>query len=250
MAISNRIEALEAEVRAAGVLPRHLAIIMDGNGRWARQRRLPRIAGHTSSRETVRRVVRCCARLQIPVLTLYTFSQENWKRPEFEVRALMKLLEDVLESEYLELADNNIRLTAMGCVDVLPGSTRRKLEETRSRLASNTGMILNLALSYGGRREIVDAALRLADDLRSGRVRAEDVGEEHFARCLYRPELPDPDFLIRTSGEKRLSNFLLWQLAYAELYFTDVLWPDFSEEDLLLALRDFQSRERRFGGTA
>jgi undecaprenyl diphosphate synthase len=248
--VDTRLEALESEVRAAGRLPQHLAIIMDGNGRWAKQRHLPRIAGHTSSRETVRRVVRLCARLGIPTLTLYTFSQENWKRPELEVRALMKLLEEVLEGEYLELNDNNIRLTAIGSLTALPESTRRRLQETMQRLSRNTGMILNLALSYGGRREIVDAAQRMAADIAAGRLRAEDVDESRFAGYLYRPELPEPDFLIRTSGEKRISNFLLWQLAYTELYFTDVLWPDFSEEDLLLALREFQSRERRFGGTS
>ncbi len=249
MVVDTRIEALEAEVRAAARLPRHLAIIMDGNGRWAKKRHLPRIAGHTSSRETVRRVVRLCARLGIPTLTLYTFSQENWKRPELEVRALMKLLEEVLESEYLELNDNNIRLAAMGCVDALPESTRRRLHQTIDRLSKNTGMLLNLAISYGGRREIADAARRAAADVAAGRLRAEDLDETRFATYLYKPELPEPDFLIRTSGEKRISNFLLWQLAYTELYFTDVLWPDFSEEHLLVALRDFQSRERRFGGT-
>jgi undecaprenyl diphosphate synthase len=250
MAISDRIESLESEIRAAGILPRHLAIIMDGNGRWARQRHLPRIVGHTTSRETVRRVVRTCARLGIPTLTLYTFSQENWKRPQLEVKALMKLLEEVLESEYLELDDNNIRLTWMGHIDVLPESTRKKLLHTVERLQSNTGMILNLALSYGGRREIADAARGVAAEVAAGTLRLEEIDEALFARHLYRPELPEPDFLIRTSGEQRISNFLLWQLAYTELYFTEVLWPDFSEEDLLLALREFQSRERRFGGTA
>ena len=249
MAISNRAEGLEAEIRAGGALPRHLAIIMDGNGRWARQRHLPRIAGHTTSRETVRRVVRCCARLGIPALTLYTFSQENWKRPQLEVQALMKLLEEVLESEYLELDENNIRLTWMGQVEGLPKSTRKKLLDTSTRLGDNTGMVLNLALSYGGRREIADAARALALEVAAGRLRAEQIDEKLVASHLYRPELPEPDFLIRTSGEKRISNFLLWQLAYTELYFTEVLWPDFSEEDLLLALREFQSRERRFGGT-
>ena len=249
MVVDTRVEVLESEVRGAGHLPRHLAIIMDGNGRWAKQRHLPRIAGHTSSRETVRRVVRLCARLGIPTLTLYTFSQENWKRPQLEVRALMKLLEEVLQSEYLELAENNIRLTAMGSVDSLPESTRKHLQETMQRLSVNTGMILNLAVSYGGRSEIADAARRAAADIVAGRLRPEELDETRFATYLYRPELPEPDFLIRTSGEKRLSNFLLWQLAYTELYFTDVLWPDFSDEDLLLALRDFQSRERRFGGT-
>ena len=250
MAVDTRLEAMEAEVRGAGRLPQHLAIIMDGNGRWAKQRHLPRIAGHTSSRETVRRVVRQCARLGIPTLTLYTFSQENWKRPELEVRALMKLLEEVLEGEYLELNANNIRLTSIGNIDALPESTRRRLQETMQRLSANTGMVLNLALSYGGRREILDAARRMATDIATGNLRAEEADEARFARYLYRPELAEPDFLIRTSGEKRISNFLLWQLAYTELYFTDVLWPDFSEEDLLLALREFQNRERRFGGTS
>ena len=250
MAVSDRIQSLEAEVRAGGPLPRHLAIIMDGNGRWARQRHLPRIAGHVTSRETVRRVVRACARLGIPALTLYTFSQENWRRPALEVQALMRLLEEVLDGEFRELDDNNIRLAWMGNVDELPESTRAKVLETADKLSHNTGMILNLALSYGGRREIVDAARAMAADIQAGRIRPEEVDEPRFAQYLYRPELPEPDFLIRTSGELRISNFLLWQLAYTELYFTDVLWPDFSEEDLLLALRDFQSRERRFGGTA
>ncbi len=250
MAISNRIESLEAEIRAGGALPRHLAIIMDGNGRWAKRRHLPRIAGHATSRETVRRVVRTCARLGIPTLTLYTFSQENWRRPQLEVQALMRLLEEVLESEYLELDDNNIRLVWMGNIEVLPESTRRKLQDTASRLAHNTGMVLNLALSNGGRREIADAARAVAAAVAAGTLQSDDIDEALFARHLYRPELPEPDFLIRTSGEQRISNFLLWQLAYTELYFTDVLWPDFSEEHLLLALREFQNRERRFGGTA
>jgi len=249
MAVSNRADSLEAEVRAGKILPRHLAIIMDGNGRWARKRKLPRIVGHTSSRKTVRRVVRCCARLGIPTLTLYTFSQENWKRPRLEVQALMKLLEEVLESEYLELNENNIRLTWMGKLDGLPSGTRRKLLETAERLSGNTGMQLNLALSYGGRREIVDAARRMAQDAHSGQLDLEELDEESFARYLYLPDLPEPDLLIRTSGEQRISNFLLWQMAYTELYFTDVLWPDFSDEDLLMALRAFQNRERRFGGT-
>ena len=250
MVVETRIEALEAEVRAAGKLPQHVAIIMDGNGRWAQQRHLPRIAGHKSSRDSVRRVVRLCARLGIPTLTLYTFSQENWKRPELEVRALMKLLEEVLEGESLELDQNNVRLTYMGCIEALPASTRSRLLETAARLAKNNGLTLNLALSYGGRREIADAARRLAADVAAGTLHCDEVDEERFAAYLYRPELPAPDLLIRTSGEQRISNFLLWQLAYTELYFTEVLWPDFSEEDLLTALREFQRRERRFGGTS
>ena len=240
MVVDTRIEALETEVRAAGRLPQHLAIIMDGNGRWAQQRHLPRIAGHKSSRDTVRRVVRLCARLGIPNLTLYTFSQENWKRPEIEVRALMKLLEEVLEGETLELDQNNVRLTYMGCIDALPESTRTRLLHTASRLAKNTGLVLNLALSYGGRRR---SPTPPAGRGRRGRRRPSHRrgGRGAVHDLLYRPELPDPDLLIRTSGEQRISNFLLWQLAYTELYFTEVLWPDFSEEDLLVALREFQS---------
>jgi undecaprenyl diphosphate synthase len=249
LAISSRAESLEAEVRAGKILPRHLAIIMDGNGRWARKRKLPRIVGHTTSRQTVRLVVRNCARIGIPTLTLYTFSQENWKRPRLEVQALMKLLEEVLESEYLELNENNIRLTWMGKLDGLPDGTRRKLLETSERLANNTGMVLNLALSYGGRCEIVDAARAVAEQVRSGQLDPQLLTEEIFASHLYLPDLPEPDFLIRTSGEQRISNFLLWQMAYTEFVFLETLWPDFGEKEFVQVISEYQRRERRFGGT-
>jgi len=228
-------------------LPGHIAIIMDGNGRWARKRNLPRIAGHKAGRESVRVAVRTCARLGIPVLSLYTFSIENWQRPSREVKALMRFLGTVLKSEYLELDENNIRLRAMGRLDLLPGETRKRLDETIDSLSSNDGMILNLCLSYGGRAEIVDAARRIAGEVSSGRMDPDGIDEETFRRFLYAPDIPDPDLLIRTSGEMRISNFLLWQLAYTEIVVTDVLWPDFRERDVFTAIDEYLSRERRFG---
>ncbi|MCI0481691.1 MAG: isoprenyl transferase [Candidatus Dadabacteria bacterium] len=228
-------------------LPHHIAIIMDGNGRWASKRKLPRIAGHKEGRESVRTVVRTCARLGIPVLSLYTFSLENWQRPRREVQSLMTFLRNVLKTEYLELDKNNIRLRAMGRLDLLPGVTMKTLQETIDRLASNDGMILNLCLSYSGRAEIADAAKKLCMDVRSGKVDPEAVDQEIFSRYLYSPDLPDPDLLIRSSGELRVSNFLLWQIAYSEIFVTDVLWPDFREEHLVAAIRDYMGRERRFG---
>jgi len=228
-------------------LPEHVAIIMDGNGRWARKRGLPRIAGHKAGRESVRVTVRTCARLGIPVLSLFTFSIENWQRPSREVKALMRFLGTVLKSEYLELSENNIRLRAMGKLDLLPGDTRKRLDETIESLSSNDGMILNLCLSYGGRAEIVDAARRIAGEVSSGRLDPETVDEETFRGYLYAPDIPDPDLLIRTSGEMRISNFLLWQLAYTEIVVTDVLWPDFREMDVIAAIDEYLGRERRFG---
>ena len=244
--IENEIELL---ARERG-LPRHIAVIMDGNGRWARRRRLPRIAGHREGRESVRVAVRTCARLGIPVLSLYTFSLENWQRPSSEVRALMQFLRTALKSEFLELQQNNIRLRAMGRLEMLPSQTRRTLERTIDSLSSNTGMILNLCISYGGRAEIVDAVRRAAADAAAGGIDPAVISEESFERYLYAPDLPDPDLLIRTSGEMRISNFMLWQVAYAEIVVTDVLWPDFREEHLLGAMREYLGRERRFGGVA
>jgi len=236
------------ELKGEGNLPGHIAIIMDGNGRWARKRMLPRIAGHKAGRESVRAVVTAAARLGIPVLSLYTFSLENWRRPKAEVKALMRYLKSVLESEYLELKGNNIKLQAMGRLDMLPDSTRRVLEETIEKLSSNTGTVLNLCLSYGGRTEIVDAVRKLAAEAAGGRLKAEAIDEELFRQYLYSPELSDPDLLIRTSGEYRISNFLLWQLAYTEIVITEVYWPDFRERDLIDAIKDYLGRDRRFGG--
>jgi undecaprenyl diphosphate synthase len=229
-------------------LPRHIAVIMDGNGRWARKRAMPRIAGHRAGRHAVREVTRTCAELGIEVLTLYTFSQENWKRPSYEVRALWSFLEEVLRTEFLELAENDIRLIATGDLHSIPDPARRALEKAQADLADNRGMILNLAVSYGARSEITAAARRFAQDVADGHCRPEELDEKLFRAYLFAPELPDPDLLIRTSGEMRLSNFLLWQLAYAELYVTETLWPDFGRAELMAALAEYQRRERRFGG--
>jgi len=229
-------------------MPRHIAVIMDGNGRWARKRAMPRIAGHRAGRHAVREVVRACAEMGIEALTLYTFSLENWKRPSYEVRALWSFLEEVLRTEFLELAENNIRLIATGNLSTIPKPARRALERVQEELSENKGMVLNLAVSYGSRSEITEAAQRFARDVAEGLRRPEELDESLFAQYLFAPELPDPDLLIRTSGEMRLSNFLLWQLAYAELYVTETLWPDFGRTQLLEAIADYQKRDRRFGG--
>ncbi len=228
-------------------LPRHVAIIMDGNGRWAKRRFLPRLAGHRAGRHSVRRCVRACGKLGVEVLTLYTFSQENFHRPEAEVKALWHFLHETLSSERDDLNRQNVVLRATGALDQLPGKARDSLNQSIESLSGNTGLILNLALAYGGRQEILHASLALAERLSSGELSPDQVTEADFARGLYSPELPDPDFMIRTSGEGRLSNFLLWQLAYSEILITPVLWPDFSERDLLLSVADYLTRERRFG---
>ncbi len=225
-------------------LPRHVAVIMDGNGRWARKRRLPRIAGHRAGIASVRELVETCARLDVSVLTVYAFSKENWKRPKAEVDFLMDLLRDYVRKELDELAANNIRVQVVGRLYDLPEVVQGVLQRAVSATASNTGLIFNLALSYGGRAEIVDACREL---IRDG-VRPEELDEETFAQRLYTVGQPDPDLVIRTGGEMRVSNFLLWQIAYAELVMIDVLWPDFRKRDFFQALLTFQRRERRFGG--
>ena len=230
-------------------LPRHVAIIMDGNGRWAKRRALPKIMGHRQGVKAVRSTVRLCRELNIPVLTLYAFSQENWGRPRAEVSALMDLLYDYLKSELDEMLGNQISLRAIGQIECLPERVRTCLLDTIERTSSNTAMILNLALSYGGRAEIVGAARRLAHKCLSGTLNPEDIDEAMFASNLDTAGLPDPDLLIRTSGENRLSNFLLFQTAYSEFYITPALWPDFDKEELLKALFEYQKRERRFGLT-
>jgi len=244
--IDERIRAL----KASKGLPRHIAIIMDGNGRWAKKRHRPRIAGHHAGAEPVRKCVRVCARLGVTHLTLYTFSIENWARPRTEVVGLMAFLEEVLRREVLELNQNNVRLNAIGRLDALPDGTRRTIDRSIDQLAQNTGVVLTLALSYGGRAEIVDAARRLSERVAAGELATGDIDEEKFAGSLYDPSLPDPDLLIRTSGELRVSNFLLWQIAYSEIWVTDTLWPDFSEKHLLDAIDDYMKRERRYGGHA
>jgi len=231
------------DIRRRGNLPRHVAIIMDGNGRWAQARGVPRLMGHRAGRESVREAVRGSDELGIEVLTLYAFSTENWNRPRREVQALMAILRHALVQERRELRERNVRLQVIGRIEDLPARVRDTIEETQSYLAKSTGLLLNLALSYGGRVEIVDAVQRMLAD----RLPAAEVDETLFGSYLYTGGLPDPDLLIRTSGEMRLSNFMLWQLAYTELWVTPTLWPDFRRRELLLALLEFQRRERRFG---
>jgi undecaprenyl diphosphate synthase len=227
-------------------LPRHVAVIMDGNGRWARKRRLPRIAGHRAGIASVRELVETCARLELPVLTVYAFSKENWKRPKAEVDFLMDLLRDYMRKELDELCANNIRVQVVGRLYELPSVVQDVLQQAVAATAANTGLVFNLALSYGGRAEIVDACKELIKD----GVSADEIDEETFARRLYTHGQPDPDLVIRTGGEMRVSNFLLWQIAYAELVMTDALWPDFRKRGLFSALLEFQRRERRFGGAS
>jgi undecaprenyl diphosphate synthase len=230
-------------------LPAHIAIIMDGNGRWARRRRLPRIAGHRAGVEPVRVTVETCARLGIKALTLYAFSVENWKRPRAEVEALWRLLRIYLKRELPEMLENDIRFEAIGRTEALPGFVQQELEAAREATGRNRGLQVNLAINYGGRAELVDAVNLLIDDARAeGRLDCLQITEEAIASRLYTSGLPDPDLLIRTSGEMRISNFLLWQIAYSELYVTETLWPDFGRSDLLKALIDYQKRDRRFGG--
>jgi undecaprenyl diphosphate synthase len=230
-------------------VPAHIAVIMDGNGRWAERRGLPRLMGHRAGRKAVREVVEGCVQLGVKVLTLYTFSLENWERSAREVRGLMRILEQVLLSERKELLKNNVRLRAIGRVELLPERSRELLEETKRFLADCTGMTLVLALSYGGRAEIVDAARRIVAEARDRHVPPSRIDEEYFRSHLDTNGLPDPDLLIRTSGELRVSNFLLWQLAYAEFWVTETLWPDFRRRHLYQAVYDFQNRSRRFGRT-
>ncbi len=239
--------ALLEAVRARGSVPRHIAIIMDGNGRWARRRCLPRVAGHRAGRHAVRRCVDACGHLGVEVLTLYTFSQENFNRPEAEVKALWHFLQETLGAERDELHRRNVRLVTSGATDQLPRRAQAALADAVASLAGNTGLVLNLALAYGGRQEILRAVVALAARLAAGELTASAVTEAEFERGLYTAGLPDPDLVIRTSGEARLSNFLLWQGAYAELLISPVLWPDFAGRDLMLAVADFQGRERRFG---
>jgi undecaprenyl diphosphate synthase len=238
---------IERQIKRKGNLPRHVAVIMDGNGRWARRRGLPRIAGHRAAIKAVRDVVKGCGSLGIGYLTLYTFSVENWKRPAREVGALMRFLRDTLRKETEELDRNNVTLGAIGRLDDLPEPVREALAVAIDALRANTGLHLILALSYGGRAEIVDAMRRIGKDIKGGRLSPGDIDDALFRSYLYAPSIPDPDLLIRTSGEMRVSNFLLWQIAYSELWVTDTLWPDFRKQQLYEAVSDYQERERRFG---
>ena len=231
-------------------LPKHLAIIMDGNGRWAKAKGKPRAFGHDAGFRAVRTIVESCARLEIPYLTLYAFSTENWFRPKKEVDILMRILLSALKSELETMQKNNIKLQTVGGISTLPGVILEELERVVEQTANNTGMVLTLALSYGGREELVSMAKVLAEKVKNGLIHEQDIDESVVNEHLYTAEMPDVDLLIRTSGERRISNFLLWQSAYAELYFTERYWPDFKEEHLLEALTDYQNRERRFGKTS
>jgi undecaprenyl diphosphate synthase len=243
----NDTEEQIQKLKGSDNLPSHVAIIMDGNGRWASSRNLPRLEGHRVGRESVRTVVRTCAKIGISYLTLYTFSLENWQRPSDEVEGLMMFLEDVLEKEYLELDENGVQLRAIGRTGMLPKSTKRVLDGTIEKLKHNDRLVLTLGISYGSRAEIIDATQRVAAAAVKKEIRVDEITEAVFAKYLYDPDLPDPDLLIRTSGELRVSNFLLWQIAYSEIYVTDVLWPDFREKALFDSIIAYQKRERRFG---
>ncbi len=231
------------------VIPRHVAVIMDGNGRWATQRGLPRVRGHEAGADTVREIVRECGELGVEALTLYSFSTENWGRPEDEVEALMALLARYLESETDELMDSRVRLQGIGELERLPDFVRMLLAEAERRTAGNEGLRLTLALSYGSRAEIIGAIQQIATEVAAGGLAPDDIDEAVVSERLYTRDIPDPDLLIRTSGEMRLSNFLLWQLAYSELYVTEVFWPDFRRPHLLRAFESYSRRQRRFGKT-
>ena len=231
-------------------LPNHIAIIMDGNGRWAKQKGLIRILGHESGTKAVRETVEACAEFGIKHLTLHAFSTENWNRPKLEVQTLMKLLVKSLKKEIKTLQENKIKLTAIGCLKDLPEKAYKELEFVIEKTKNNTHMTLNLALSYGSREELVNVVKELSVKVKNNIISAESIDESIINKHLYTQNLPDVDLLIRTSGEQRISNFLLWQIAYAELYFTDIYWPDFKKENLVEAIVDYQNRERRFGKTS
>lgn len=239
--------AVQDALRARGELPVHVAAIMDGNGRWARQRNRPRVVGHREGVNSVRDVTEACAQLGIEYLTLYTFSTENWNRPSTEVNALMKLLIRTIERERQTLLENDVRLRTIGDISMLPSACQRELRKTQDRTRDNRRLTLTLALSYSGQWDILQAVRQIARDVKAGRIEPEAIDEAVIARHLATADMPDPDLLIRTGGEYRLSNFLLWQAAYTELYITDQYWPDFRREQLYAAIRDYQDRDRRFG---
>jgi undecaprenyl diphosphate synthase len=244
--MSPSISHLSSEAQAS--LPRHVAIIMDGNGRWARQRGLPRIEGHRQGAESARSIIRPAGELGIKYLTLYAFSVENWNRPKDEVDALMKYLIHYLKTETSELNKNNVRLEVIGQIYRLPENVQEQLRKAIHTLSKNNGLTLIMALSYGGRTEIVDAVRGIAEKVKQGKLDPPDITEQVFSQHLYTRNSPDPDLLIRTSGEMRISNFLLWQISYAELVITPTLWPDFRKPQLYAALEEYASRHRRFGG--
>ena len=231
-------------------LPRHVAVIMDGNGRWAKQRGNMRVFGHKNAIKAVRDTTEACAELGIDYLTLYAFSTENWQRPKYEIDALMRLLVDTIRKEIKTLQDNDIRLATIGNTDQLPDKTREKLFWAMEETKHNSQLTLTLALSYGARHDMNMAVQRLAAEVKSGELQPEDITQDHIARALSTAHMPDPELLIRTSGEFRVSNFLLWEIAYTEFYITEIFWPDFRREHLYAALKDYQGRERRLGKTS
>jgi undecaprenyl diphosphate synthase len=233
---------------SADKIPRHIAVIMDGNGRWARERGLPRIEGHRRGSESVRSCTAACMEAGVSFLTMYAFSKENWQRPPDEVKSLMSLLDRFLAERTAEIMERNIRLRAIGHLDDLPEKTRRRLDTAMEKSAGNTALTLTLALSYGARTELADAARAIAREVRAGTLDPDTIGEATVSSHLYTADLPDPDLLIRTSGEMRISNFLLWQISYAEIMVTPKLWPEFGKEDLFAAIREYAGRHRRYGG--
>ena len=240
-------EGLSIEAIKKGKIPRHVAIIMDGNGRWAKKKKRPRLSGHKAGAKTIRRIVEIAPELGIEYLTLYTFSTENWKRPKEEVSGLMKLFEEQINKELDELDEKGVKIRVLGRLDEVPERTRAAFLRAIERTKNNTGLNLNIALNYSGRAEIVDAVKAFCKASSEGKESL-DLSEESFAQYMYTSGMPDPELLIRTSGEQRVSNFLLWQIAYAEIWITDKLWPDFSKEDFIQAIADYQGRKRRFGG--
>lgn len=244
---STSDEQMDQLLKKSGEIPNHIAIIMDGNGRWAKKRGLPRVAGHKRGVDTVREIVEACAEIGVKFLTLYTFSTENWKRPKDEVSTLMRLLLNSLRDRVNELNDNDIRLTTIGNINALPDAVRKQLEFDIKRTKNNKKMVLNLALSYSGRWELLEAIKKIADSTTEGKIKSKDIDEKLVSSFLTTKDIPDPDLVIRTSGEFRVSNFLLWQIAYSEFIITETLWPDFSKADLYDAIKVFQKRERRFG---
>lgn len=240
-------EKLQNELKKSGEIPKHIAIIMDGNGRWAKKRGLPRVAGHKRGVDTVKDIVEACAEIGVKYLTLYTFSTENWKRPKDEVSTLMRLLLNSLKDRVDELCENDIKLTTIGDTDALPYEVQKQLKADIERTKNNKKMVLNLALSYSGRWEILEAVKKISKAVEKGDIRAEEINEKLFSQFLTTKDLPDADLVIRTSGEFRVSNFLLWQIAYSEFVITDIYWPDFNRHHLYESIRAFQKRERRFG---
>lgn len=229
-------------------IPCHIAIIMDGNGRWAKQRNLPRPMGHKAGVETIREIVKYCSSIGVKYLTLYAFSTENWKRPTDEVSTLMTLLVQYLRNEFNELNNNNVIINHIGDISKLPSKCSEELQAAYNKTKNNTGLTLNLALNYGGRDEIIHAVRQMYNDIKLGNIKEQEIDDKHFSSYLYTAGMPDPDLIIRPSGEQRLSNFLLWQCAYSEFWYSDIKWPDFKKSDLERAIIDYQNRDRRFGG--